>query len=43
MGTGCLTLIGIGIFIGCIAAFGPWGILVFIVSYYVLGFLARKR
>lgn len=35
------TLVGIGIFIGCIAAFGGWGILVFIGTYIALGVLAQ--
>ena len=41
MGAGLATLIGIGAFIVCIVAFGGWGILVFIGSYFVLGLLAQ--
>ena len=43
MGPVLATIIGIGIFIACIAMFGWLWILVFIGSYIVLGFLAQLR
>lgn len=42
MATIIQALVGIGIFVGCIAAFGGWGILVFIGAYIVLGALAQR-
>ncbi len=36
-------LIAIGIIIGCIYAFGWWGILAIIIIYFVLGVLAKLR